>query len=163
GHGPALLTFPQGKDPFAGPCHADDRWGSRNGLPRGPLGPRLRVSRFARIVVALTLTIAAARTAPRASAAGPAKRTSRSRRARCRPATSCRCAATWPPSPIFCNEVKGKSMLALSRDLGTSYKTAFVLAHKLREAMATELRGRMIGGEGKVAEIDAGYFGGYVR
>jgi transposase-like protein len=33
---------------------------------------------------------------------------------------------------IFCNEVKGKSMLALSRDLRTSYKTSFVLAHKLR-------------------------------
>ena len=29
---------------------------------------------------------------------------------------------------VFCNEVKGKSMLALSRDLGLSYKTAFVLA-----------------------------------
>src|SRR5258708_2023896 len=42
---------------------------------------------------------------------------------------------------IFCNEVKGKSMLAFSRDLGTSYKAAFVLAHKLREAMAEELRG----------------------
>ena len=28
---------------------------------------------------------------------------------------------------IFCNEVKGKSMLALSRDLGLSYKAAFVL------------------------------------
>ena len=28
---------------------------------------------------------------------------------------------------IFCNEVKGKSALALSRDLGMSYKTAFVL------------------------------------
>ena len=27
---------------------------------------------------------------------------------------------------IFANEVKGKSMLALSRDLGTQYKTAFV-------------------------------------
>src|SRR5277367_237472 len=54
---------------------------------------------------------------------------------------------------IFCNEVKGKSMLALSRDLGTSYKTAFVLAHKLREAMAVELKGRTIGGPGKVAEI----------
>ena len=27
---------------------------------------------------------------------------------------------------IFCNEVKGKSMLALSRDLGMSYKAAFV-------------------------------------
>ena len=37
---------------------------------------------------------------------------------------------------IFANEVKGKSMLALSRDLGTQYKTAFVLAHKIREAMA---------------------------
>ena len=64
---------------------------------------------------------------------------------------------------IFMNEVKGKSMLALSRDLGTSYKTAFVLAHKLREAMATELKGRTIGGNGKVAEVDAGWFGGYVR
>ena len=37
---------------------------------------------------------------------------------------------------IFCNEVKGKSALALSRDLDVQYKTAFVLAHKLREAMA---------------------------
>src|ERR1700722_802173 len=54
---------------------------------------------------------------------------------------------------IFCNEVKGKSMLALSRDLCTSYKCAFVLAHKLREAMATELKGRTIGGDGKVAEV----------
>jgi transposase-like protein len=39
---------------------------------------------------------------------------------------------------IFCNEVKGKSALALSRDLGCQYKSAFVLAHKLREAMASE-------------------------
>jgi hypothetical protein len=31
----------------------------------------------------------------------------------------------------FCNEVKGKSMLALARDLAVQYKTAFVLAHKL--------------------------------
>jgi transposase-like protein len=64
---------------------------------------------------------------------------------------------------IFCNEVKGKSALALSRDLGLSYKSAFVLLHKLREAMAEELKGRIIGGEGKVAEVDAGYFGGYVK
>src|SRR5438874_3454081 len=64
---------------------------------------------------------------------------------------------------IFCNEVKGKSALALSRDLGTSYKCAFVLLHKLREAMAEEMRGRVVGGEGKVAEIDGGYFGGYVK
>ena len=53
--------------------------------------------------------------------------------------------------------------MALSRDLGVSYKSAFVLQHKFREAMAVELRGRTIGGEGKVAEIDSGYFGGYVK
>jgi len=64
---------------------------------------------------------------------------------------------------IFVNEVKGKSALAISRDLNVSYKCAFVLLHKLREAMAAEMRGRVIGGEGKVAEIDAGYFGGYVK
>jgi hypothetical protein len=38
---------------------------------------------------------------------------------------------------LFCNEVKGKSMLALCRSLDVQYKTAFALAHKLREAMAT--------------------------
>jgi hypothetical protein len=64
---------------------------------------------------------------------------------------------------IFCNEVKGKSMLALSRDLGITYKAAFVLAHKLREAMAAEFKGRVVGGEGKTAEVDTGYFGGYVK
>src|SRR6185312_14416282 len=64
---------------------------------------------------------------------------------------------------IFCNEVKGKAALALSRDLNVSYKCAFVLLHKLREAMAAELKGRVVGGEGKVAEVDAGYFGGYVK
>jgi hypothetical protein len=64
---------------------------------------------------------------------------------------------------IFANEVKGKSMLALSRDLGTQYKTAFILAHKIREAMATEVRKTEVGGDGKRAEIDGGYFGGYVK
>ena len=64
---------------------------------------------------------------------------------------------------IFCNEVKGKSALALSRDLDVQYKTAFVLAHKLREAMSTEVRGHQLGGPGKVVEIDGGYFGGYIK
>jgi transposase-like protein len=64
---------------------------------------------------------------------------------------------------IFCNEVKGKSALALSRDLGLAYKSAFVLVHKLREAMAEEIKGRTVGGAGKVAEVDGGYFGGYVK
>ena len=64
---------------------------------------------------------------------------------------------------IFCNEVKGKSALALSRDLGVQYKTAFVLAHKIREAMAAELKGVRIGGAGRIAEVDGAYFGGHVR
>jgi transposase-like protein len=64
---------------------------------------------------------------------------------------------------IFVNEVKGKSALALSRDLDVQYKTAFVLAHKLREAMATELKGMRLGGEGRTVEVDGGYFGGYIK
>jgi transposase-like protein len=64
---------------------------------------------------------------------------------------------------IFANEVKGKSMLAMARDLGVQYKTAFVLAHKMREALASEVRQTAIGGEGKKAEVDGGYFGGYVK
>src|ERR1700733_12819625 len=53
---------------------------------------------------------------------------------------------------IFVNEVKGKSALALSRDLDCQYKTAFVLAHKIREAMASELKGMHLGGEGETVE-----------
>ena len=64
---------------------------------------------------------------------------------------------------IFVNEVKGKSSLALSRDLDCQYKTAFVLAHKMREAMATELKGMHLGGEGETVEVDGGYFGGYIK
>ena len=64
---------------------------------------------------------------------------------------------------IFCNEVKGKSALAMSRDLGVSYKCSFVLLHKLREAMAEEMKGRVVGGEDRVVEVDGGYFGGHVK
>jgi transposase-like protein len=64
---------------------------------------------------------------------------------------------------LFCNEVKGKSMLALSRDLDVQYKTAFVLAHKLREAMACSVKALRIGGDGCTAEIDGAYFGGHIR
>jgi transposase-like protein len=63
----------------------------------------------------------------------------------------------------FCNEVKGKSMLALSRELDVQYKTAFVLAHKLREAMAASSKALRIGGEGRAVELDGACFGGHVR
>jgi hypothetical protein len=64
---------------------------------------------------------------------------------------------------VFCNEVKGKSMLAFCRDLDVQYKTAFVLAHKLREAMASSVKALRIGGEGREAEVDGAYFGGHIR
>lgn len=64
---------------------------------------------------------------------------------------------------VFCNEVKGKSMLALSRDIDVQYKTAFVLAHKLREAMASSTKALGIGGVGRTVEVDGGYFGGHIR
>ncbi|MGO8952087.1 MAG: IS1595 family transposase [Rhodomicrobium sp.] len=64
---------------------------------------------------------------------------------------------------IFCNEVKGKSALAISRDLGVGYKSCWVLLHKFREALAGELKDRIIGGDGKTAEVDGGFFGGYIK
>lgn len=61
---------------------------------------------------------------------------------------------------IFVNAVKGISALQLSRDLDCQYKTAFVLAHKLREALAAEVEGATLNGE---VEIDGAYVGGVIR
>ncbi len=61
---------------------------------------------------------------------------------------------------IFVNGAKGISALQLSRDLDCQYKTAFVLAHKLREAMGAGMRTRKLNGH---VEIDGAYFGGYVK
>jgi len=62
---------------------------------------------------------------------------------------------------IIVNASKGVSMVQLSRDLDCQYKTAFVLAHKLREAMALEVQtGEVLNGH---VEVDGAYFGGHVR
>lgn len=61
---------------------------------------------------------------------------------------------------IFVNGAMGVSALQVSRDLDCQYKTAFVLTHKLREAMAREQIGRQLEG---VVEIDGAYFGGYAK
>lgn len=61
---------------------------------------------------------------------------------------------------IFVNAVKGLSALQFSRDLDVQYKTAFVLAHKLREALAAEVANTTLEGE---VEIDGAYFGGHIR
>ncbi|MDR7124071.1 IS1595 family transposase [Pseudotabrizicola sp. 4114] len=62
---------------------------------------------------------------------------------------------------ITVNAAKGVSMVQLSRDLDCQYKTAFVLAHKLREAMALEVHtGEILKGH---VEVDGAYFGGHIR
>jgi transposase-like protein len=61
---------------------------------------------------------------------------------------------------IFVNGAKGHSALQLSRDLDVQYKTAFVLSHKIREALAAEQAASVISGE---VETDGAYFGGYVK
>lgn len=61
---------------------------------------------------------------------------------------------------LFVNGSKGMSAVQFSRDLDVQYKTAFVLAHKLREALAAETANETLEGE---VEIDGAYFGGHVR
>ncbi len=61
---------------------------------------------------------------------------------------------------LFVNGSKGMSAVQFSRDLDVQYKTAFVLAHKLREALSAETATETLDGE---VEIDGAYFGGHVR
>lgn len=61
---------------------------------------------------------------------------------------------------IIANAAKGISALQLARDLDCQHKTAFVLAHKLREALASETKDHELSGE---VEIDGAYFGGHIR
>ena len=61
---------------------------------------------------------------------------------------------------LFVNGTKGMSALQASRDLDVQYKTAFVMFHKLREAMQRELEGLKLDG---IVEMDGAYFGGHIR
>jgi len=62
---------------------------------------------------------------------------------------------------LFCNGAKGLSALQLGRDLDVQYKTAFVLAHKLREAMGSTIDdGTQLAG---TVEVDGAYFGGHIK
>lgn len=61
---------------------------------------------------------------------------------------------------MFVNASKGMSAVQLSRDLNVQYKTAFVLMHKLREAMAVETADTKLS---NTVEVDGAYFGGHVR
>ena len=61
---------------------------------------------------------------------------------------------------IFVSNAKGMSSVQFSRTLDVQYKTAWVLAHKLREALAGEIADARLDGE---VEIDGAYFGGHAR
>ncbi len=63
---------------------------------------------------------------------------------------------------IFVNGAKGHSALQLSRDLACQYKTAFVLAHKLRELVGNDQATATLDGPGD-KEIDGAYFGGSIK
>jgi transposase-like protein len=54
---------------------------------------------------------------------------------------------------------KGISSLQLSRMLGITYKSAWFMAHRIREAMREDNGAAPIGGDGKIVEADETYFG----
>ena len=62
---------------------------------------------------------------------------------------------------LFCNGVKGTSALQMSRDMNINPKSAFVLLHKLREAMGLTVHdGDELSG---IVEVDGCYVGGTIR
>ena len=62
---------------------------------------------------------------------------------------------------LFCNGVKGVAALRMARDMNINPKSAFVLLHKLREAMGAIV---MEGGElASEVEVDGAYFGSRIQ
>jgi transposase-like protein len=61
---------------------------------------------------------------------------------------------------LFCNGVKGVAALRMARDMNINPKSAFVLLHKLREAMGAAIGADELEGE---VEIDGAYFGSRTR
>ena len=61
---------------------------------------------------------------------------------------------------VYTNAVKGISALQMSRDLGVQYKTAFVLAHKIRESLMEQREPGKLDGE---VHMDGAYVNGYIR
>ena len=64
------------------------------------------------------------------------------------------------PIHLLCSSKKGISSHQLSRMLGVTYKTAWFMAHRIREAMAPVPGSEPpLGGEGKIVEADETYIG----
>ncbi len=61
---------------------------------------------------------------------------------------------------LLCSSKKGMSSHQIHRILGVTYKTAWFMTHRLREAMREGKIPAALGGEGKVVEADESYIGG---
>jgi transposase-like protein len=64
---------------------------------------------------------------------------------------------------LFINGVKGTSALQISRDLNINPKSSFVLLHKIREAMGSQVHNPDEPELSGTVEIDGAYFGGHVK
>ena len=62
---------------------------------------------------------------------------------------------------LLCAGKKGMSAHQIHRMLGVTYKTAWFMCHRIREAMKDD--GSPLGGEGKVIESDEAYVGGFKK
>src|SRR6185503_3828297 len=60
---------------------------------------------------------------------------------------------------LLCSSKKGISSHQLARMLGVTYKTAWFMSHRIREAMAPAAKPEPMGGEGKIIEVDETYYG----
>ncbi len=65
----------------------------------------------------------------------------------------------WLATHLLGSSKKGMSSHQLHRMLGVTYKTAWFMTHRIREAMKDMGASGPIGGEGKVVEADETYFG----
>jgi transposase-like protein len=60
---------------------------------------------------------------------------------------------------LMCSSKKGISAHQLHRTLGVTYKSAWFMAHRIREAMRDGELAAPMGGEGKIVEADETYYG----
>lgn len=63
---------------------------------------------------------------------------------------------------VLCSSKKGTSAHQIARNIGVSYKTAWFMMHRIREAMKDTHTGPM-GGYGETVEADETYVGGKIR
>jgi transposase-like protein len=68
----------------------------------------------------------------------------------------------WLAAHLLSASKKGMSSHQLGRMLGVTYKTAWFMSHRIREAMR-ELSPGPLGGEGKIVEADETYVGGKAK